>query len=105
MSKLKIRVHESVQVSDVDPDKVVKDIFDENEFYYDWSWDFDTGNLTVDVPFGDWKHDHGHLNYVMKENGFTCIGENHYGEKTDDDSYSAVHIFKAPAVIKKVVQC
>lgn len=41
---------------------------------------------------GDWKHDHLRCNYLMKEQGYTLIGENVY-EEDGSDSYASEHIF------------
>lgn len=106
---LKIRVHEKnkvveeVKITDLDPSQVVKDIFAENELYYEWYWDFKTGNLCVIVD-GDWRHDHMRLDYIMQDNGFTPVSVEYSGKPTDGDWYEATRIYKKPAVMKKVSQ-
>lgn len=41
---------------------------------------------------GDWKHDHGFLNYLMKENGYEFVGYESIID-TGSDWYPATHKF------------
>lgn len=75
-------------------DKVNK-FFKEKELPYEWNLTRE-GKVEVDVPDGDWKHDHLHLDWVMRENGYEQVGERQYGEPTGGDWYSSVHVFKIP---------
>ena len=74
-----------------DIEKDIQRIFKENKMWYDWDVDFD-GSVEINVEWGDWKHDHLHLNHVMKENGYILMGEK-VTEEDGSDSYSAVHTY------------
>ena len=50
--------------------------------------------VTVSIEDGDWYHDHRACDSVMADEGYKCIEEREYGEKTDDDSYSSEHVYK-----------
>lgn len=41
---------------------------------------------------GDWKHDHGFLNYLMGQNGYEFMGYESVVD-TGDDWYPAMHTF------------
>ncbi len=44
------------------------------------------------IEWGDWKHDHLHLKYVMGKNGYTQIEEK-VTEENGCDCYSSLHTF------------
>ena len=73
-------------------DKVSR-IFREHQFHYEWYVQHDRRLLNVDVEWGDWKHDHLHLDYVMAAEGFTPVSTRPFGEDTMDDTYSATHVY------------
>jgi hypothetical protein len=75
----------------IEIDNDIQRIFKENEMWYEWSVDFD-GTVEINVEWGDWKHDHLRLKYIMKENGYCPIDEN-VTEEDGSDAYSAVHTF------------
>lgn len=50
------------------------------------------GCISVEIEWGDWKHDHAYLNYIMRENGFQLLTEN-VTETDGSDCYSALHIY------------
>lgn len=70
----------------------VKRIFKENNLTYEWWVNFD-GTIVVNIIWGDWKHDHGFLKYIMRKNHYRCISEN-VTEEDGDDAYSAEYKFK-----------
>ena len=70
----------------------VKRIFKENNLTYEWWVNFD-GTIVVNVEWGDWKHDHAFLNYIMRKNHYRCIDEV-VTEEDGSDTYSATHYFK-----------
>lgn len=72
--------------------KVAK-VFKDNDLHYEYGVN-PKGEVNVEVHWGDWKHDHLHLAYVMEHNGFTKVGEMPFGEPTGDDTYSATHVYK-----------
>lgn len=48
--------------------------------------------LIITVEWGDWKHSHGHLDYLMKEKGYEVLGVD-VTESDGSDCYSAEHIY------------
>lgn len=74
-----------------DIEKDIQRIFKENEMWYDWDVNLD-GSVEIYVDWGDWKHDHLYLNYIMKENGYLFTGEE-VTEEDGSDAYSATHTF------------
>lgn len=72
--------------------KEVQKIFKDNDLHYEW-WESPNGNINVNVEWGDWKHDHRYLEYVMRQNGYVQI-ESIITEEDETDAYSAKHIFK-----------
>ena len=74
-----------------DIEKDIQRIFEENEMWYDCDVNLD-GSVEISVVWGDWKHDHLCLNYVMRENGYILIDEK-VTEEDGSDAYSAVHTF------------
>ena len=53
--------------------------------------------LIVEVNWGDWKHSHGYLDYLMKQKDFFKIREN-VTEENGSDCYSANHIYLIPTI-------
>ncbi len=51
------------------------------------------GTVEVSIEWGDWKHEHGYLDYLMKENGFILVNEE-VTEEDGSDCYSATHEYK-----------
>jgi len=74
-----------------DIEKDIQRIFKENKMWYDWDVNLD-GSVEISVDWGDWKHDHLYLNYIMKENGYALISEV-VTEEDGSDAYSSVHTF------------
>lgn len=77
-------------------DQKIVDLFNENGVWYEYWWTAD-GNLEVDVPDGDWKHDHLLLEHFMRNAGYEQVEKRIYGPPNGEDWYSAVHVFRAPA--------
>lgn len=50
------------------------------------------GKITVDIEWGDWKHEHGYLKYLMNQNGYIHLSEE-VTEEDGSDCYSASHTF------------
>lgn len=71
--------------------KILKDgnIYGEVDIY-------PNGEVSVMIEWGDWKHEHGYLRYLMQKNGFTETNEN-VTEEDGSDCYSAIHTFKKVA--------
>ena len=53
--------------------------------------------LIVEVNWGDWKHSHGYLDYLMKQKDFFKVGER-VTEEDGSDCYSANHIYLIPTI-------
>ena len=54
------------------------------------------GKIEILIEWGDWKHEHGYLKYLMKKNGFLLIDEQ-VTEEDGSDCYSAVHTYMSLA--------
>lgn len=59
---------------------------------YEWGVSPDN-EVEVEVCWGDWKHDHGYLDYVMGKKGFEKINEV-VTEEDGSDCYSAIHTYR-----------
>lgn len=51
------------------------------------------GKVEILIEWGDWKHEHAYLKYLMNKNGFVHIGTE-VTEEDGSDCYSARHIFQ-----------
>ena len=69
-------------------EKDIKEIFDRYECHYEWS--VIGNNVEIEVIWGDWKHDHGLIDYAMKQKGYYKVGET-LTEENGSDSYSSIH--------------
>ena len=49
--------------------------------------------IVANVEWGDWKHEHHYLDYVMGELGFSVYKVN-ITEEDGSDCYSAVHYYR-----------
>ena len=45
---------------------------------------------TIEITWGDWKHEHGYADYVMLQNDFVRVGEE-LTEEDGSDCYSSIH--------------
>jgi hypothetical protein len=48
--------------------------------------------ICIDITWGDWKHEHGHADYIMRNNGFEKVGEQ-ITEEDGSDCYSSIHYY------------
>ena len=48
--------------------------------------------IEITITWGDWKHDHGCLQYLMQQQGLTYV-KGIILEENGSDCYSAKHIF------------
>lgn len=69
----------------------LKRIWNENNLTYDYFIQFD-GSIDVYVEWGDWKHDHLFINFIMKKNNYRLVSER-TTEEDGDDAYSSIHKF------------
>lgn len=74
-----------------DLEKKVRDVFRENECYYDF--EISNGFIEIYVLWGDWKHDHLFLDHIMQKNGFILKDET-IDEEDGSDCYSSTHRYK-----------
>lgn len=72
----------------------VADILKEGNLYGDINT-YDN-QVEVSIEWGDWKHEHGYLRYLMEQKGFIETNEE-ITEEDGSDCYSAVHTFKKAA--------
>ena len=70
----------------------IKRIFKENKLCYDYFIRTD-GTIQVNVEYGDWKHDHFYLDYIMEHNGYR-LKSMIVTEEDGSDCYSSVHLFE-----------
>jgi hypothetical protein len=47
---------------------------------------------TINIEWGDWKHEHGYADYVMSQHGFTKVKEQ-ITEEDCSDCYSSIHTY------------
>lgn len=73
----------------------VEKIFKDNELPYEYS--VFNNEVSVSIYWGDWKHDHCRLKYIMSNNGFICANE--HITDSDSDCYDAEYTF-TPYVLK-----
>ena len=72
----------------------VEEILKEGELFGDIST-YDN-QVEVHIEWGDWKHEHAYLRYLMEQKGFIQTDEN-ITEEDGSDCYSAVHVFRKVA--------
>lgn len=51
------------------------------------------GAISVDISWGDWKHDHSYCDFLMRECGYICTDEQ-VTEEDGSDCYSAIHFYE-----------
>jgi hypothetical protein len=51
-----------------------------------------TMEAVIEISWGDWKHEHLHADYVMKQHGFLLKNEV-VTEEDGDDCYSSIHYY------------
>ena len=73
--------------------KEVEDYLRDNRLYADvYPYRSDMPVVDVDIHWGDWKHEHLHADYVMKQHGFLLKNEV-VTEEDGDDCYSSIHYY------------
>ena len=69
----------------------------ENNFHHtvDASWTDDDTFAETEIHWGDWKHDHLRLKWLVEEfaekNGLRCMIATQVTEEDGSDTYSAIH--------------
>ena len=54
-------------------------------------YEHENGCISVEIEWGDWKHDHRYLDYVMENLGFSVYKVN-VTDEDGSDCYSAIHL-------------
>lgn len=49
--------------------------------------------VSIEIEWGDWKHEHGYADYIMQQHGFKKIDED-VTEEDGSDCYSSIHYYK-----------
>jgi hypothetical protein len=70
-------------------EKLIESIFSKYHLTYDYDIALNCV-VMVTIEWGDWKHDHIALDYIMKENRFHLIDEI-TTESDGSDCYSSIH--------------
>ena len=74
-------------------DKVEKILKDNEVYGYELDFNLELENVVyIEIEWGDWKHDHLRLKWIMEKNGFRQAGED-VTEEDGSDCYSATHTF------------
>ena len=63
---------------------------------WDNGWEYsenENGTISIDIDYGDWKHDHIYCDNIMRDNGYTLINEV-VTEEDGSDCYSSIHTYK-----------
>jgi hypothetical protein len=68
----------------------LEELWNEKEFPIEDYGTDEEGRLIVTM-FGDWKHEHGRLDYVMEKEGYTAVDEDI--EDNGSDCYRSTHTF------------
>ena len=55
--------------------------------------EFDDGEITINIEWGDWKHDHLYCDHIMKEIGYELVSENET-DQDGSDCYSSAHNYE-----------
>lgn len=70
----------------------VNTAFSDNSCGFSAEVNLNTKIVSIDIEWGDWKHEHNFADYIMSLNGFTKVSERIY-EEDGSDCYSAVHYY------------
>lgn len=54
------------------------------------------GYVAIEIIWGDWKHDHIHVNDLMREAFGLKMEKETITEEDGDDAYSSIHYYKIP---------
>ena len=57
------------------------------------AFDTNDGRIAVQIDWGDWKHEHGYCDYLMKEKGYLLVNEE-VTEENGSDCYSSIHYYE-----------
>lgn len=61
--------------------------------FYEEIYENGNGTLSIEITWGDWKHDHMFCDYLMREKGYRLIDED-VTEENGSDCYSSIHTYK-----------
>ena len=77
----------------------IQDIYKRHDICYEYYITSKT-ECEILVDWGDWKHDHAYIDYLMKVNGFKKVGEE-LTEVDGSDCYSSVHSYQLSRYCRK----
>ena len=69
--------------------EIEKMMFDNNIAAYVWEYE-SLSVIQIQIEWGDWKHEHGRTDFLMKEAGFEKYSEK-VTEEDGSDCYSSIH--------------
>lgn len=71
----------------------VSNLLKENGLYGD-VYEHENGCFSIEIEWGDWKHDHAFCDHLMREFcGYTCTDEK-VTEENGSDTYSSIHFYE-----------
>lgn len=74
-------------------ENIIKRIYEitrENNLWVGDVWD-DDGVLFIEIEWGDWKHGHARLDYLMRNYFNVVVLGSEVTEEDGSDTYSAIH--------------
>ena len=83
-------------MNNIPTEKMVYEYLKENNIYGDVYIDVDNEvgtRICVEIMWGDWKHDHLRVDYLMKEKFNPMFTFTNVMEENVSDTYSAVHMY------------
>ena len=70
--------------------KRIYEVARENNLWIGDVWDGD-GVLFIEIEWGDWKHEHARLDYLMRNHFNVVVLGSEVTEEDGSDTYSAIH--------------
>ena len=77
--------------TEVTPSEIRKTLKD-NDLYCE-VYEHANGCISIEIEWGDWKHEHGLCDHLMKQMGYICTDEK-VTEENGSDTYSAIHFYE-----------
>lgn len=77
----------------------IEDVFKRHDIEYDYDVT-SKSECEISINWGDWKHDHAYMDYLMKVNGFVKTNEE-ITEEDGSDCYSSIHFYQLKRYCRK----
>ena len=77
--------------SDIEEERNIQKYLNDNNLYGDV--EVYSGEVRVNIEWGDWKHEHWRCDLLMNNIGYKLEDEE-ITEEDESDTYSAIHIYK-----------